>query len=370
MKKSRLVIVLAFMIFLQERINAQVAIVSMQLMAYNVTPDNMLSASIMNNGAEQQVQLVSKLYSFNNEVILSVRSAPFMLRNGLNSAYDVARRAASVEYSNGNQAQYIKATSSLPSGNFRICTDLILMSSPEPADQYCDEVVSDYNQYLYLVSPNDGDTVNSLTPLLMWTHSEPFSVLGQGESFRIVVSEMQAGQGPENAVTVNTPVMSQNYLTGHNIQYPYDAKELTPGKKYAWQIQKMANGVIINKTEAWEFVVRKKPEEKDIKYVALRPVVDGSIYTAVNGKVYFRFIEEYQAKGEMKAYIISDKGKELPVPVANDQEDKKHSTSIKNNGDNRFVLDLELSGLKPGYYRLEIKNAKRETFYLKIYLPG
>lgn len=369
MKKKITCILLGCFTLACAGVMAQATIVSVQVLPYNITPDNMLSASIMNNGSGQQAQLVSRLYSSSNDLVLTVRSASFFLKSGLNSPFEGGRKVMTAEYAFNSQAEYIKTTHSLPGGNFKICVQLIT-ASPEPADEFCDELVSDFNQYLYLVNPDNKDTVESTTPLLMWMHSEPFNVLGPGESFRMIVSEISGGQGAEEAVSVNSPVMLKNYLSAHNLQYPYDAKELIPGKRYGWQVQKMANGVVINKTEAWEFVVRKKPEEKDIKYVALKPAIDGSIYTAVNGKVYFRFIEEYHSKGGMKAYIISDKGKEFPVTVLKDQEDAKHATSIKSNGDNRFILDLSLANLKPGYYRLEIKNEKRETFYLKIYLPG
>jgi len=49
-------------------LRAQVSVVNIQLMPYNVTPDGLLAASIMNNGSPQQVQLISKLYNFNNEL--------------------------------------------------------------------------------------------------------------------------------------------------------------------------------------------------------------------------------------------------------------------------------------------------------------
>ena len=331
----------------------------------------MLSATIMNNGGVQSVQLISKLYNFNNELLVTVQSSVFNLKSGINSPFDGNRKVASKEYTSGNQSEYIKTTHGLPSGTFKICIDIIQTKSNETVDQFCDELESDLNQYLYLVYPSDKDTIETTTPLLVWSHSEPFSVLTQGEYYRMIVSEVKEKEGPEEAITINSPLMVMNYLTTHDVQYPYDAKELKEGGDYAWQVQKISNGTITNQTEAWEFFIDKKSPVKDIKYVALRQKVDANFYTAVNGKIYFKFLEQYNSQGNILATIRSDKGKEIPVIIAKDDPNSKTGSisKIKGIGDNRFILDLDKGSFKKGFYTLEIRNEKKEIFYLKFYLP-
>lgn len=348
---------------------AQVSILTMQLTPYNITPESMLAASVMNSGSEVQVQMISQLYSSSNEPLLTVSSAPFILKSGLNGPFDGNRKATGTEYAGGSQAQYIRSTHVLPTGTFRICIRIFSMQNQEIRDEYCDETVSDYNQFLYLVNPFDKDTIDNKTPVLVWTHSEPFNVLAQGEYYRMVVSEIKDKQNAEEAVTVNVPVMAKNYLAVHSLQYPYDGKELKEGQRYAWQVQKITNGLVSNKTEAWEFVIRREPVEKDIKYVALRQTVSADYYKAVNGRVYFKFNEEYNSRGTLMARITSDKGKGYAVEVLKDEKDKPALSTIKSTGDNRFVLDLDKQHIKPGYYTMEIRNEKKETFYLKFYLP-
>jgi len=350
-------------------LRAQVSVINLQLMPYNVTPDGLLAASIMNNGNAQQVQLVSKLYNFNNELLITVKSNSFNLKQGLNSPFDGSRKVASAEYTSSQQSNHLKTTHSLPSGVFKVCVSVIQTINSEIVDEFCDEIESNFNQYLYLVSPTDKDTVETTKPLLIWAHSEPFNILSQGEYYRMIVTEIKDKQSAEEAVTINTPLMAKSYLTTHSLQYPYDAKELKEGNHYAWQVQKLANGVITNKTEAWEFIVRKKPEDKEIKYVAMRQKIDASYYTAYNGKVYFKYIEEYGSLGDISAILKSDSGKEYPMEINKDENSKSSSTKIKTVGDNRFILDLNGENLKPGYYVLQIKNEKKELYYLKIYLP-
>jgi hypothetical protein len=350
-------------------VKAQVSVVNIQLMPYNITSEALLAATL-NSADARQVQLVSTLYDFNGEVLITVRSGSFSVKQGLNNAFEGGRKVASAVYSSGARAEYIKTTKGLPSGVFKVCIDVINSGTMEVQDQFCDEIESNFNQYMYLVYPPDKEVTDTRTPMLTWTHSEPFSILTQGEYYRMIVTEIKTKQAPEEAITVNTPLMTKNYLTVHSLQYPYDGKELAEGKHYAWQVQKIANGVVVNKTEAWEFSIDKKPEEKETKYVALKQVIDGSVYTTY-GKIYFKFSEDYNSKGLITAYIRSEKGKEFPVTINKDDDKMKSpaGSKIKTVGDNRFILDLDKDNIVPGYYMMEIKNEKKEVYYLKFYFP-
>lgn len=347
-------------------LKGQVSVVSIQLQTYNVTPDAMLSATISNLGGDQQVQIVSKLYNFNNEILLSVKSTPFIAKKGLNSPFDGTRKVSGVEYSVGNQAEYIKTTHGLPSGTYRVCIDVIQSQTVEVLDQFCDELESDYNQFLFLVYPADNDTIESTTPVLIWSHSEPFSVLSQGESYRMVVSEIKDKQDADEAISINSPLMLKNYLTTHNLQYPYDAKELIAGGRYAWQVQKIANGVITNKTEAWEFIVRKDKPLVDNKYTSLRKVLDAGYYFAANDKIFFRFDEEY-ASDKISIKIYNSK-RELVKPKAHSEEINKSIVNYKQNGYNRYEINLNELEVETGFYTLETKNGNGELYLLKFYV--
>ena len=347
---------------------AQVTIVNLQLVPYNLTTDAMLSATISNSGSEQQVQLVSKLYNFNNELLLTVTSSAFPLKQGLNTPFVVARKIAGAEFSHNDQAEYIKTTHTLPSGTFKVCVDVILSKSLETADQFCDEIESDFNQYLYLVFPADKDTIETATPLLIWSHSEPFTILAKGEYFRMIVSEIKEKQSPEEAIDINTPLMAKTYLTTHSLQYPYDAKELKEGGHYAWQVQKMANGVVTNKTEAWEFTVRIKPEEKDVKYVSLKKVLDAGYYIAGRNRIYFTFDEEYASSSNIIQCAIYNSKREVIKPKATNEGVKSAPLNYKANGYNRYEINLDALDIKHGFYTLEVKNEKGELFLLTFYV--
>lgn len=369
-KRKGILISMIYVLFITNiTIGQQLTIVNAQFMPYNITPEAMIAVGIVNNGGETNVKLESRLYNLGNQLLLTVRSAPFILKSGMNGPFTADREVSNSEYGQGSQPDYIKTTHNLPGGTFRICVSVIFTQTSEPADEFCDEIDSDFNQYLYLINPFDKDTIDSPLPLLTWNHSEPFDLLAEGEFFRMVVSEIENNQTAEEAIVINSPVMVRNYLTMHSLQYPFDARELLPGKKYAWQVQKMSNNIVTNKTETWEFFLRKPPEEKNKKYVVLQPTLSTDAYIAYNGKIYFKYLEEYAPKGDLKAVIISDNGKVFPVNLDKDVAGDEKASSVKSAGDNRFELDLDTQNIKPGYYRMVVKNEKRQSFYLKFYLP-
>jgi hypothetical protein len=169
--------------------------------------------------------------------------------------------------------------------------------------------------------------------------------------------------------------MVKSYVKEHQVQYPFDARELKEGSKYAWQVQKIGDGIVLNKTEAWIFVTKTKSENKSLKYVALKPELDGSFYTAHDGKVFFKFSEEYKTQGQMKLNLIDSKSNPIEILAEKDLPGTKSKNQdpspqlLKQAGDNRYELNLDEKKLKSGFYTLIIKNEKNESFYLKIFLP-
>lgn len=367
------ILILCFSV--QMNLKAQISITNINVQPFNIVPEALLNVGIMNGEGEQQVQLLTQIFNSTGNIILTVKSQSFKLNKGLNPGLSNDRKIASADFGGTQQANYIKTTHNLPSGRYKICSTLLLASGADKLDDLCDELESEFNQYLYLVNPIDGDTVESKNPILSWTHSEPFTVLNQGEFYRMVVTEMKKDQSAEEAINVNSPAMVKNYLKEHQLQYPYDASELKEGAKYAWQVQKMSDGVVINKTEAWIFNTPNVELRKSLKYVAVKPELDGSFYTAYNGEVFFKFSEEYKTQGNLKFTLTDSKSKPIEIAINPDKEKSKNKpeesnvTKMKLSGDNRYELNLDAKKLNSGFYTLTVKNEKNESFYLKIFLP-
>lgn len=350
---------------------AQINIININVQPFNISPDALLNVGILNNGDIQKVQLITQLAGANGDVIMSAKSNVFDLQKGMNPGLNSERKVLTFEFSGSSQAAYVRSTKNLPSGRYKICATLLVSNGSDKLDDFCDEIEAEFNQYLYLVNPFDNDTIETLNPILSWTHGEPFSILNQGEFYRMVVTEIKMDQKAEDAVTVNSPLMVKNYLKEHQIIYPYDAKELKQNSKYAWQVQKISDGVVINKTEAWTFFTKPTEEKRSLKYVAVKNELDGSFYTAYNGEVFFKFSEEYRTQSGLNFTLIDKKSQPIEVKLTNDDisDDKQNGNLIKRSGDNQYMLSLDSKKLPSGFYTLVILNEKKEKFYLKIFLP-
>lgn len=362
MKKLLFGLTLCLTVFFSK---AQVNVVNANIQAFNVSPRSLCQISIMNNAsANVQVALHIQITNSANNVLIKLSTAPIQLKLGLNTITGGSVNIVQTTYGSSNQAQYIKAQNKLPSGAFNYCVVVRPVAALEEGDDYCQEIDAVENEFLYLVFPADEDTIETKTPLLSWTHSEPFNILSQGEFFKMTVVELKDDQSAEAGVIANSPVFLKNYVNRHQVQYPFDAKNLEAGKRYGWQVQKISNGNVINKTEAWEFVIDEKVDPKDHMYVTLKRKLDGSYYRVQNDKIFFRFDERYKSQN-VNCKIYNDKREEI-TPELSNIKDKKLNTKVS--GYNAYELDLIDYNLKKGFYTLEVINVKKEKFQLKFYV--
>jgi len=358
MCQKRLYIVLFALISIFGK--AQVSILSAGITPYNITPRGMLDVSIMNPKSETTVVLEAKLLGPQNEVLLSVTSAPFTLKNGLNNTVQMPLSVATLNYGTGDRVTQLKTSKSLSSGKYNYCASI---NAVDVADEYCQDLEAESSAFLFLVFPPDKETIETKHPVLTWTHSEGFSN-SQKDFYRIIVTELNPDQSPEAAINTNIPVYMKNLLTTHQVQYPVDAKDLVQGKKYAWQVQKISNGAIANKTEAWEFKIKAPDPIKENKYATLKKVLDGTLYKAEGNKIFFRFDEGYT--GSKLTYRILNEKQEPITAQESDQQTGEISLPEVKSGYNTFTIDLNNYKIAAGVYTLEVVNEKREVYKLKF----
>jgi hypothetical protein len=95
-------------------------------------------------------------------------------------------------------------------------------------------------------------------------------------------------------------------------------------------------------------------------YAILTKKLDGGYYNTSNGKLYFKYFEEYLG-GDL-TYKITDYKKAPKVGPAQHPLTKKY-------GENEYILDLTTCGFQlvsGSYYILEVKNGKNDTYYLRL----
>ena len=358
LKKALFAVLCAFVSLIA---NAQVTILSAAVSVYNITPRGLLDISVMNSKMDIQVVMEAKLLGAQNEILMDVVSDPFYLRAGLNNTVQMPLSVASVVYGVGERVNHLKTSHSLPSGKYAYCASI---KAVDIADEYCQDLESDNSSFLYLVFPPDKEFLETRYPVLTWTHSDAFSAGTQKDYYRMIVVDLNKEQSEEAAINTNVPVYMKNYLTTHQVQYPIDAKELISGKSYAWQVQKISNGVIVNKTEAWEFKIKAPDPVKENKYATVKKVLDGTVYKAEGQKIFFRFDEGYT--GKKLNYRILNEKQEAVSAQQSESETGEIKMDAAKSGYNTFSIDLNEYKIPAGVYTLEIANDKKEVYKLKF----
>jgi hypothetical protein len=219
------------------------------------------------------------------------------------------------------------------------------------------------NNNILLLSPGNNDTIQSTAPLLSWSFMGAIPEANDRVYYRLILVELQNNQSAEAGIIVNQPLVKMDNLQGAQLFYPFDAPELKPNIWYGWQIQKIVNNVIADKSEAFRFILEEPKEPVYLKYVTLKKQHDGVIYEVINGKVFFKMDQGYQVT-KLKATIYNDAMEIVQKRVKEDTEEPNEFT-VLNTGTNFFELDLG-SGIAPGIYVLEVFDAKNQKYLLKF----
>lgn len=211
-----------------------------------------------------------------------------------------------------------------------------------------------------LITPYDGDTIETKNPLLSWT------ILGNNiqdnrSFYRLILVELQEDQSAEAGIITNTPLIKMDRYPGSQLFYPFDAPELEEGHRYGWQLQKITNNILVDKSEAWEFII---PIERIPKpqYYKMKAKNDGSTYAAVEGILYFEFVEKYN-EDNLRFYVYDDQGEILDVYLSLEPLDAENPNRLQvlHEGRNFYKVNLG-SSVKEGNYQLVVYNAKNQEY--------
>jgi hypothetical protein len=344
---------------------SQVSIVNANLNEFNITPNGLSQITVFNSGSTGNVTVQVNLFNAANNKLVELKSNPVVLKSGNNIFGAHNLTFSSVFFASSPQGNYLKNQHRLPSGSYNHCVRILPMGNIEEGDDYCQSIDAVADEFLYLIDPAHEQQLETSTPVLIWMHNEPFNLLTKGDFFRLTLVELGADQKAADGLISNVPVYVSNYLTKHQLQYPFDAPALESGKRYGWQVQKISNGNILSSTEGWEFSLAERPGPHSQVYVALKTVLDGTIYSVNDDRVFFRFDERYQSSG-VNCRIVQSDGKIIEPSLENAMEEGNGES--KSAGYNCYELDLKPYGLKKGYYTLEVRNEKNKKYLLKLYV--
>ena len=222
-------------------------------------------------------------------------------------------------------------------------------------------------QSISLITPSDKDSIETKHPLLSWFYLDGLKPGDRGSYYRILITDLKEEQSAEAGIVVNRPIVKMDRLKSTQLFYPYDAPELEEGHRYGWQIQKIQNNIMIDKSEAWEFII-PLPEIPRACYHRMNVKPNGKLCDAVDGKLLFYFKESYGGKN-LNFYLYNAQGDLIDEDVTcnpqSREEDQK--VNVKRTGSNYYEIDLGLTA-PLGIYQLIVKDAKGQKYHLRFNL--
>lgn len=371
-QKNRLLILGAILAcFATTSLFSQVSIKSASVNPDFISSTFFNSVTILNQSQSTViVNLTVRVNLSGGEKLLELMAAPVSLKPGINVYSQSNFSVTSQTYSSSSEAKFLKTFRKLTSGTYHYCIQISDQGggfNENLNDEYCDQVVAEDQFALNLVSPFDGDEIETLNPLLVWNHSDPFNKLKPYEFYKILLTEKNPQQTNESAIRTNEVIFSLVDLTNHSINYPINAAKLEYGKSYVWKVLKVSSNSTVAETDVWSFKIKNKDEISNTKYALLSKSPTASTYQVNGEKFFFRFDEAYNYSGDLKINLFDENRKLIEVSAKNDLDDSD-LVNIVSTGYNSFELDLVKLKLKRGAYYIEVLNSKNEKYFLSFYL--
>lgn len=210
---------------------------------------------------------------------------------------------------------------------------------------------------IFLVSLPDKDTIDHKHPVFNWYYT-PTPEGRDIIKYNFVLTELKKNQSAQAGVTVNQPLLRINGVQGFQFAYPFDAPELEYNRRYGWQLEKTVNNVIVEKSEAWEFILYK-PIEIPMKYAILTTDFNATTYEANLEGFFFKLHSRYKTSGKLNYTILNEKSEKVQVSLGEDEKLGEDQNMEKTGRDFYF---LKTNMLSSGTYTLIVKDQKGNKF--------
>lgn len=273
-------------------------------------------------------------------------------------------------YGAGASGQMIATTGLFPDGDYEYCIEVQLKNIKNPA------ITNDFFEScfphtlqriipLQLVNPDDGDKSCNRRPVFQW---QPMFPTVPGTSYTMMLTELFKGQTEKEALTINRPLILQTGLMGSMLPYPAVSQQLEEGKKYVWQVVAVNNGVVLTRSDIWQYQVSCTEDsitETFDSYRELSDERDAASYMTIQ---YLRFVfhNPYNTHKGILNYTITD----ISEPS---RKIGKLPTLLLEAGYNKKEINLqEISGFIEGHqYLVRVKLPEGgEKFLHFIYHPS
>ncbi len=363
MKQSKYLIALVAWSVIRTATVAQVNIVSATIDPYQFAPTTFLSATIYNASAPALVRLQGDVRAVGGAQVLRFRSAPLLVPSGTSR---VERQSYSMEqFVRSGDSRYFSAgmDQRLSAGDYEFCVSVEPFAEDEMMAPYCgDQFVEDLT-FMDLVSPMDGDTIDEVRPALTWILTE--GGLPVGHSARLSIVPKHAGIDAYQARATSRPMFLLDDVRPGMVGFPVSAPDLERGRCYSWQVERLSNGLAIDRTEAWYFCVRPRRRASPDRYVRVGPYVSDALAEAKDDMLHI-LCDEASSAEAMELRVLLPQG----AAISDRDAARGGRPVLRAMGDHLFEVDLGPCRLKGGEYVLVLLEAGRELGRIRFRIPS
>lgn len=247
---------------------------------------------------------------------------------------------SSFVFPSNSWAAITNQTRSFPPGAYSFCYRFVPQDKQSTDDfENCFDAQIQPMVPMSLLVPANEDTFCNKRPMLSWQPPLPYDA---NMRFRLLLVEKKRPQALES-IQAEKPLLLLDNISGTSVNYPSAYPELVEGKTYCWQVVAYQMGVIISKSEVWQFTVQcteKAPPVPTDSYRELKLMMNGNYYIA-DHYLKFSFINPYSVTT-------------LPYSITDAAHPEKKITRLPFiklvQGLNQIDLDLSDAGLELGHH--------------------
>jgi hypothetical protein len=232
------------------------------------------------------------------------------------SVYAASRFA----FANTPLAAIASQTRNFPPGEYTFCFRFLTGGHEE--SENCFDANIEPIVPIDLIYPADQDRICQKRPPLSWKPPVPFPATMR---FRLLLTQKKRRSSVESLL-MNSPLVLLDNIPTTSVNYPSYAPDLMEDSTYCWQVIAYQNGLILSRSDIWEFTVQCHDPVAPVgtdSYRELKTLVNGNYYYGT-GYLKFTYTNSYGIK--KLAYEILEVGqgakrvKNLPdIPLVRGQ---------------------------------------------------
>lgn len=191
--------------------------------------------------------------------IVDTRSRQFDLQPGRTLVSGSLLEPFTVTSYNRSYFDVVVQAGTMPSGEFRGCTELIEVATGRVLAEFCNDVTIDNTSQPFLVSPTDNADISERYPVFSWMSATPPRP-GRTFLYRLQIFEQFGTQTPQDAAQRNPAFLDLPGLRKTVCLFPISARPLANGQRYAWRVvayePRGSELREVGSSEVWSFVAR------------------------------------------------------------------------------------------------------------------